>query len=52
MDEKELLKEKLKSAISSAVKAISEDFDLEIKKDYKINMYEIPIGKPKLRQSK
>ena len=30
MDEKELLKEKFKSAISSAVKAISEDFNLNI----------------------
>ncbi len=31
MDEKELLKERFKSAISSAVKAISEDFKLNIK---------------------
>ena len=31
MDEKELLKERFKSAISSAVKAISENFDLDIK---------------------
>jgi len=31
MDEKELLKERFKSAISSAVKAISENFDLQIK---------------------
>ncbi len=31
MDEKELLKEKFKTAISSAVKAISENFELEIK---------------------
>ena len=31
MDERELLKERFKSAISSAVKAISENFDLEIK---------------------
>ena len=31
MTEKELLKERFKSAISSAVKAISENFDLEIK---------------------
>jgi len=30
MDEQELLKEKFKSAISSAVKAISENFDLEV----------------------
>ena len=33
MDENELLKERFKSAISSAVKAISENFDLEIKFD-------------------
>jgi len=31
MDEKELLKERFKSAVSSAVKAISENFDLDIK---------------------
>ena len=30
MDEKEILKERLKSAVSSAVKAISEDFDIEV----------------------
>ena len=29
-----------------------EDFDLEIKKDYKINMYEIPIGKTKVEAIK
>ena len=33
MDERELLKERFKSAISSAVKAISENFNLEIKFD-------------------
>ena len=31
MDEKEFLKEKFKSAISSAVKAISENYEIEIK---------------------
>jgi len=31
MDDQELLKERFKSAVSSAVKAISENFDLEIK---------------------
>ena len=31
MDEKEILKERFKSAVSSAVKVISEKFDLEIK---------------------
>ena len=30
MDDKEILKERFKSAISSAVKAISENFDLKI----------------------
>ena len=29
-----------------------EDFDLEIKKDYKINMYEIPIGKTQVEAIK
>ena len=33
MDERKLLKERFKSAVSSAVKAISENFDLEIKFD-------------------
>ena len=33
MDDAELLKERFKSAVSSAVKAISENFDLEIKFD-------------------
>ena len=31
MDEQELLKERFKSAVASAVKVISENFDLEIK---------------------
>ena len=31
MDEQELIKERFKSAVISAVKAISENFDLEIK---------------------
>ena len=31
MDEHELIKERFKSAVSSVVKAISENFDLEIK---------------------
>ena len=35
MDEKELLRERFKSAVSSTVKAISENFDLEIKFDNK-----------------
>ena len=35
MDEREILKERFKSAVSSTVKAISENFDLEIKFDNK-----------------
>ena len=31
MDEKEILKERFKSAVSSAVKVISENFDIEVK---------------------
>ena len=31
MDEQEILKERFKSAVSSTVKAISENFDIEIK---------------------
>ena len=46
MDEKEILKERFKSAISSAVKAISENYDLEIKfgskVDYKKNALNLP----------
>ncbi len=46
MDEKEILKERFKSAISSAVKAISENYDLEIKfgskVDYKKNSLNLP----------
>ena len=46
MNEQELLKERFKSAVSSAVKAISENFDLEIKfgdnKDSKSNSLNLP----------
>ena len=38
MDEHELLKERFKSAVASAVKAISENFDLEIKFGNNINL--------------
>ena len=31
MDDQELIKERFKSAVSSAVKAISENYDIEIK---------------------
>ena len=38
MSEQELLKERFKSAVSSAVKAISENFDLEIKFDKELEI--------------
>ena len=47
MDEKELLKERFKSAISSAVKAISENFDLDIKFGNNINSKLIDNFHPK-----
>ena len=37
MDEKELLKEKFKAAVSSTVKVISEQLDLEVKFGNSIN---------------
>ena len=37
MDEKELIKERFKSAVTSAVKAISENYDLEIKFGHSIS---------------
>ena len=37
MDDKELIKERFKVAISSAVKVISEQFDLEVKFGNNIN---------------
>ena len=46
MDEQEFLKERFKSAVSSTVKAISENFDLEIKfsnnSDSKKNCLNLP----------
>ena len=38
MDEHELLKERFKSAVSSAVKAISGNFELEIKRGKMITL--------------
>ena len=53
MDDKELLKEKFKSAVSSTVKVISENFDLEIKfgstipsKENSLNLPEILTIEP------
>ena len=48
MDEKEILKEKLKSAISSAVKVISENFDLEIKFDNKSSSKKNSLSLPEV----
>ena len=46
MDEKEILKERFKTAVSSTVKAISGNFDLEIKfsskTDSKKNLLNLP----------
>ena len=41
MDEQELLKERFKSAVSSTVKAISENLDLEVKFGNNINSKKI-----------
>ena len=48
MDEQELLKERFKSAVSSTVKAISENFDLEIKFDNKTNSKKNSLNLPEL----
>ena len=48
MDEKELLKEKFKSAISSAVKAISENFDLEVKFDNDVSSKKNSLSLPEV----
>jgi len=48
MDEKELLKEKFKTAVSSAVKAISENFDLEIKFDNSISSKKNSLSLPEV----
>ena len=48
MDDQELLKERFKSAVSSAVKAISENSDLEIKFDNKINSKKNTLNLPEV----
>ena len=48
MDDQELLKERFKSAVSSAVKAISENFDLEIKFDNKIGSKKNTLNLPEV----
>ena len=48
MDERELLKERFKSAVSSAVKAISENFDLEIKFDNSVTSKKNSLNLPEI----
>ena len=48
MDDQELLKEKFKAAISSAVKVISEQFDLQIKFGNNINENKDSLNLPEV----
>ena len=52
MDEQELLKARFKSAVSSAVKAISENFDLEIKFGNKIASKKNSLNLPEIANLK
>ncbi len=52
MDEQELLKERFKSAVSSTVKAISENFDLEIKFSNKISSKKNSLNLPEVASLK
>ncbi len=52
MDEQELLKEKFKSAVSSTVKAISENFDLEIKFGNNLSSKENSLNLPEVASLK
>ena len=52
MDEKELLKEKFKAAVSSAVKVISEKFDIEIKFSNNINSKKDSLTLPEVTSLK
>ena len=52
MDEQELLKERFKSAVSSAVKAISEKFDLEIKFGNQITQKKDSLNLPEVANLK
>ena len=52
MDEQELLKEKFKTAVSSTVKAISENFDLEIKFGNNISSKENSLNLPEVASLK
>ena len=48
MDENEILKERFKSAISSAVKVISEKFDIEIKFGNDTNVKKNSLNLPEI----
>ena len=48
MDDKEALKERFKSAVSSAVKVISEKFDIEIKFGNAINTKKNSLNLPEI----
>ena len=50
MDEREILKERFKSAVSSAVKAISEDFDIEIKFGSNIDSKKKSLNLPEITE--
>ena len=52
MSEQELLKERFKSAVSSAVKAISENFDLEIKFSNNLSSKENSLYLPEISSLK
>ena len=52
MDEQELLKERFKSAVSSAVKAISEKYDLEIKFGHSIDSKKNSLNLPEIANLK
>ena len=52
MDEQELLKERFKSAVSSTVKAISENFDLEIKFGNNISSIKNSLNLPEVASLK
>ena len=52
MDEQELLKEKFKSAVSSTVKAISENFNLEIKFSDNISSKKNSLNLPEISSLK
>ncbi len=52
MDEKELLKERFKSAVSSTVKVISENFDLDIKFGNSISSKKNSLNLPEIANLK